>query len=230
MKKSLVVSSALAILIIGGALLYIMRDRIGTPIDSTQSMINSSQQSLLASIPKSTTEETLEGYTGDEFDRFFIANMIAHHQGAVDMANIALMNAKHQELKDMANGIVTAQTKEISNMQSWQKDWGYPASGGEMMEDHSAMGMMGEMAAMTEKLKGLTGDDFDKAFISSMIEHHKSAVAMARPGEKNAGHKEVKELSMAIINDQTKEISKMQKWQMDWGYVSGDNPMPGMNH
>ncbi len=43
------------------------------------------------------------------------------------------------------------------------------------MMDHSAMGMMADMGQMTEELKGLTGDAFDKAFLASMIEHHKSA-------------------------------------------------------
>ena len=155
---------------------------------------------------------------GEDYDKMFIANMIAHHQGAVDMANLALTNAKHQEIKDMANAIITAQTKEISDMQSWQTAWGYPASSGSMMEDHSAMGMMNDMAGMTDKLKGLSGDAFDKAFLSSMIEHHQSAINMAYPGQTNAQHEEVKTLTKAIVDAQSKEIAQMKQWQNDWGY------------
>lgn len=65
----------------------------------------------------------LAGKTGDEFDKVFLSEMILHHQGAVQMAQSALQNAKHQEIKDLATGIISAQNKEIGDMQSWQKTW-----------------------------------------------------------------------------------------------------------
>jgi uncharacterized protein (DUF305 family) len=65
----------------------------------------------------------LEGKTGDEFDKAFLAEMIVHHEGAVDMAKAALVNAKHAEIKQMANAIISAQTTEITQMQKWQKSW-----------------------------------------------------------------------------------------------------------
>lgn len=68
---------------------------------------------------------TLKGKTGDDFDKAFISGMIQHHQGAIDMANLASQYAKHGEIKQMANDIVTAQSKEINMMKSWQMQWGY---------------------------------------------------------------------------------------------------------
>lgn len=65
----------------------------------------------------------LEGKTGDDFDKAFIVEMIVHHEGAVDMAELALTNAKHQEIKDLSKAIIAAQTKEISQMKDWQKSW-----------------------------------------------------------------------------------------------------------
>ena len=65
------------------------------------------------------------GRTGDNFDRQFLAGMIVHHQGAVDMAQLAKKNAKHQEIKDMSEDIISAQNREIATMKQWQKDWGY---------------------------------------------------------------------------------------------------------
>ena len=63
------------------------------------------------------------GKTGDSFDQAFLSEMIVHHQGAVEMAQLALTNAKHQEIKDLANGIISAQNKEIAEMKGWQKIW-----------------------------------------------------------------------------------------------------------
>jgi uncharacterized protein (DUF305 family) len=65
----------------------------------------------------------LKGKTGDEFDKAFLAEMIVHHQGAVEMAELALDNAKHQEIKSLAAAIIAAQNKEIADMKAWQKAW-----------------------------------------------------------------------------------------------------------
>jgi len=51
--------------------------------------------------------------------------MIEHHQGAIDMANLAGQNAKHQEIKDLADDITSTQLSEIQMMRKWQKTWGY---------------------------------------------------------------------------------------------------------
>lgn len=67
--------------------------------------------------------EGLSGKTGDDFDKAFLSEMIMHHEGAVDMAEAALENAKHAEIKIMADAIIKAQTTEIKQMQDWQRSW-----------------------------------------------------------------------------------------------------------
>ena len=49
--------------------------------------------------------------------------MIVHHEGAVEMANLALTSAKHQEIKDLAKAIISAQNTEIASMKGWLKTW-----------------------------------------------------------------------------------------------------------
>lgn len=180
----------------------------------------------------SAMQQQYEGYKGEKYDQMFLAGMIAHHQGAIDMANLALANAKHQEIKDLANTIVTAQTSEITSMTSWQLQWGYPATSGANMQDHSAMMMENEMASMTNELKGKTGDDFDKAFLTQMIAHHQEAIDMSKPAATNASHQEIKNLANNIITAQSKEISEMKNWQTQWGYTtqsSSTDDMSGMH-
>jgi uncharacterized protein (DUF305 family) len=65
----------------------------------------------------------LAGKTGDAFDQAFLSEMIVHHEGAVEMARLALTNAKHQEIKDLATAIIAAQNKEIDQMKAWQTAW-----------------------------------------------------------------------------------------------------------
>lgn len=77
----------------------------------------------------SSMVDDLNGKTGDELDMTFLSGMIEHHQGAVDMANHVKDKAKHDEIKQMANDIISTQTKEIEQMKQWQKQWGYPTTG-----------------------------------------------------------------------------------------------------
>ena len=65
----------------------------------------------------------LEGKTGDEFDKAFLSEMIVHHQGAVEMAKAVLKTSKKPELLKLANDIISAQNKEITMMQGWEKAW-----------------------------------------------------------------------------------------------------------
>ena len=65
----------------------------------------------------------LSGKTGDAFDQAFITEMIMHHEGAVEMAELALTNAKHAEIKTLANAIISAQNSEIVQMKTWLKNW-----------------------------------------------------------------------------------------------------------
>lgn len=65
----------------------------------------------------------LEGKSGDDFDKAFIEEMIAHHEGAISMAQLAKDNAKHLEIRDLSDAIITAQTEEISSMKTWFEEW-----------------------------------------------------------------------------------------------------------
>lgn len=82
---------------------------------------------------------SLKNKTGDDFDKAFMSGMIAHHQGAIDMANLAEQNAKHDEIKELSKNIVSSQTKEIDEMKSWQTKWGYGSSNTED-SSHNMMG------------------------------------------------------------------------------------------
>lgn len=75
------------------------------------------------------------------------------------------------------------------------------------------------MGEMKTGLKDKKGDNYDEAFISSMIEHHQSAVDMAKLSAQNAKHEEIKQLSNDIVAAQEKEIRQMKQWQKDWGYT-----------
>jgi DUF305 family protein family protein len=57
-------------------------------------------------------------YTGDP-DVDFRVQMIPHHQGAIDMARVALRHANDPWTRQMAEGVIVEQQREIAEMQQW---------------------------------------------------------------------------------------------------------------
>lgn len=98
---------------------------------------------------------------------------------------------------------------------------GYSNQGLHMMPDGSMMGgtyhdMDNMMDSMMLGLKGKTGDEFDKAFLSEMIVHHEGAVEMAKAVLSTSKRPELIKLANDIISAQTKEIEMMRAWQNNW--------------
>lgn len=62
-------------------------------------------------------------------DHDFVAMMIPHHQGAIDMAKALLLDTRDPELRNLAQGIITDQQNEIRLMQAWLARHPKPAPG-----------------------------------------------------------------------------------------------------
>ncbi|MBX9616195.1 MAG: DUF305 domain-containing protein [Caulobacteraceae bacterium] len=58
--------------------------------------------------------------TGETIDQAYIAKMIAHHQGAVAMAEVALRDSRDPEVRRMAGAVIAARTREIAEMRASQ--------------------------------------------------------------------------------------------------------------
>lgn len=70
-----------------------------------------------------TDIQTLENAAN--FDQAFIEEMIPHHQMAVMMAGMLQRGTTRPEMKQLAEDIISSQTKEIGQMRQWYKEWGY---------------------------------------------------------------------------------------------------------
>lgn len=150
-------------------------------------------------------------------DRHFIEQMIPHHEGAIDMATLALEKAKRPEIKALAQAIVSAQESENQQMKSWYKDW----FGKDVPKDSAMMGGMMSQGGMhmggSEDLTALrNAQNFDKAFIEQMIPHHQMAIMMANMLESGSNQPEMQQLAKNIINSQAQEIQQMQGWYQEW--------------
>lgn len=61
----------------------------------------------------------------EPFDKAFIDAMVPHHQGAIEMAQVASEKSENPRIKELAGDIIIAQKQEIEQMKQWRKEW-YP--------------------------------------------------------------------------------------------------------
>jgi len=149
-----------------------------------------------------------------DMDLAFIDGMSAHHQSAIDMAEIALEEAEHPEIEQLSNDIISAQQSEIEQMSAWRDEW-FPGAEQSMgmpgMEDMAGMNMSAEDMQMLRD-----ADPFDEMFMEMMIEHHQSAITMAQEIQTTTERPELQELAGEIISSQQAEIDQMNAWLAEW--------------
>jgi uncharacterized protein (DUF305 family) len=149
-----------------------------------------------------------------------MTGMIHHHAQAVLMAGWAPTHGASQAVRAMCERIVVGQRDEIVLMQRWlrERDEAVPEADAayDMMPgmDHSRM-MPGMLT--TEQLAQLDrarGPEFDRLFLTFMIQHHQGAITMVDQlfGSQGAGEEEaIFRIASDVYADQTTEIDRMQK-------------------
>ncbi len=165
------------------------------------------------------TQNTGNNQMMGNIDKHFIEQMIPHHEGAVDMAKLALVKSKRPEIKTLATAIITDQNKEIADMTTWYKNWfgnDVPKVSGGMMGG-GMMSQSGMHKGGQEDMSSLeNATDFDKAFLEAMIPHHQLALMMVQMLESGSSRPEMLQLSKNITASQSKEIQQMQGWYTQW--------------
>ncbi len=144
----------------------------------------------------------------------FIDTMIAHHEGAIEMALLVNNRSRRPEMQELAEGILDAQRGEVDKMREWRKKWfgdAKPAVNLDLPGMHSGMSGMD-----LNKLELLKANEFDVEFLKQMIPHHEGAIEMAKALSPADKYPELIELREAIIRTQTAEIAKMKAWLMVW--------------
>ena len=76
-------------------------------------------KAMMVGMDKMQHDMSAAPVTGDA-DKDFVAMMIPHHQGAIEMAKVELQYGKDPTMRKLATAIVAAQNEEIAEMRQWQ--------------------------------------------------------------------------------------------------------------
>ena len=172
-----------------------------------------------SAVAKARADSARYPYT--EADVHFMSGMIGHHSQAIVMAGWAPTHGASPSVRTLAERIVNAQQDEIATMQTWLGDRRQPvpeASAGGMkmmMNGHEHVMLMPGMLTETQmkELDEARGTEFDRLFLTYMIQHHRGAVSMVKDlfGTYGAAQDEtVFKFANDVNVDQSTEIARME--------------------
>ncbi len=164
------------------------------PTTTQSSSVETTQQSTASP----STEELEELYWAridssrmnfTQADVDFMTNMIGHHAQALIMSDLAPKNNASSQVQILAARIINAQKDEIALMQTWLRDRDQPVPevhiDGLMLmihgvgDHHDHMNMQGMLTQdQLVELSEAKGEEFDRLFLTYMIQHHQGAVSM----------------------------------------------------
>lgn len=171
-------------------------------------------------VAKARADSLRHPYTQADVD--FMSHMISHHAQAIAMARWAPSHAASPAVQRLADRIINAQKDEIATMQTWLRDRLKPVpepnpAGMKMsMNGMEHMMLMPGMLtdAQMKELDAARGPEFDRLFLTFMIQHHKGAVSMVKDlfGSSGAALDETVFKFASDVNvDQSTEIARMEK-------------------
>jgi len=178
--------------------------QIRTPLAAATLMLVASVAISACGSDSTSSDSASQKAAGNGIDRAFVADMIPHHQSAVQMANIATSRGTSTFVTSLAGDITRTQNAEIETMKGIASR--LDAAGVKA----TSLGIAEHEMGMEMNISELrTADPFDKAFIDMMVPHHQGAIRMARVELAKGADPKAKQLATAIIDAQTREIKAM---------------------
>jgi uncharacterized protein (DUF305 family) len=177
-------------------------------------------QHPMTGVEQARVDSIRRPYTAADIE--FMSGMIGHHAQAVKMARWAESHGASKSLQIYCGRVAMAQTAEIGLMSAWLKDRNQPVPepdprGMKMKMNGQDMFMMMPGMLTEEQMKQLDaarGVEFDRLFLTFMIQHHKGAITMVdtlfnTPG---AGQDEIVfKFANDVQADQSTEIDRMEQ-------------------
>lgn len=206
----------LAVLVAAGAACH----AASTNVSASTAPPPASAQGEAAAIAKARADSIRYPYTAA--DVHFMQGMIAHHSQAIAMASWAPSHDAGSSVRILSERIINAQQDEIATMQQWLSDRHQTvpeAKAGpmKMMMNGKEQEMLMPGMLTAEQMHQLDlarGPEFDRLFLTDMIQHHKGAVSMVQDlfGTYGAAQDELTFKFASDVNvDQTTEIARMEK-------------------
>jgi uncharacterized protein (DUF305 family) len=134
-------------------------------------------------------------------DLRYINAMIAHHRGAMLLAEQASTKTQRQEMKDLSAKILNDEPGAISELYAWKKDW------------------YGDNKRVRDPIVSNLGnydDKFDLRFLNALIAHHEAGLLMTKDIKVKSSRTEILNNADAVDTFLTTTLKVFKDWRMEW--------------
>lgn len=134
-------------------------------------------------------------------DLRYINAMIAHHRGAMLLAEQVSKETQRQEMKDLSAKILADEPNAISELYSWKKAW---------YKDTKSV-----RDPIVSNL-GSYDDKFDLRFLNALIAHHEAGLLMTKDIKTKSSRTEILNNADAVDTFLTTTLKLFKDWRMEW--------------
>ncbi|MEN3536087.1 DUF305 domain-containing protein [Microbispora sp. ZYX-F-249] len=144
---------------------------------------------------------------GNAADVTFARQMIPHHLQALEMARLAETRAGDPWVREFAARVATARDTDMRTFRGWLDMWGAEP----LPRDHAMPGT--QTRAEIEALAKLNGPQFDRKYVTLMIEHDNGAIKLARAEQSKGAFEGAKALAVATTTALGAEVKELKKYR-----------------
>jgi uncharacterized protein (DUF305 family) len=134
-------------------------------------------------------------------DLRYINAMIAHHKGAMVLAQEVKDNSQRQEIKELAVAILNDEPKAIAELYEWKKNW---------FNDTT------EVPAKVVPKLGSYDEKLDLRFLNALITHHQEGILMTKEIRLKSTKNEVLNNADAVEEFLTGGVKMLSEWRTNW--------------
>jgi Uncharacterized protein conserved in bacteria len=134
-------------------------------------------------------------------DLRYINAMIAHHGGAILLAQQVKEKTKRPEIKKLAEDMLAGEPKAIAGLYQWKKDWYRDIR---KVRDEAVPNL------------GEYDENFDLRFLNDLIAHHEEGITMAKEIKLKSSRAEVLNNADAVIESLTGSLTMLKEWRTEW--------------
>lgn len=134
-------------------------------------------------------------------DLRYINAMIAHHRGAMLLAEQANVQTQKKEMKDLSAMILKDEPAAIAELYAWKKDWYKDTKN---VKDPIVSNL------------GTYDEKFDLRFLNALIAHHDTGLEMTKEVKTKSSKTEILNNADAVDTFLTTTLKLFKDWRMEW--------------
>ncbi len=141
------------------------------------------------------------GQADRTFDLRYINTMIAHHRGAMLLAEQLAKNTSRPDMKNLAQNILADEPKAIAELYAWKKDWYRDTK---TVRDPIVANL------------GPADEKFDLRFLNAIIAHHEVGIIMTKETRQKSSRVEILNNADAVESFLTNGITILKSLRSNW--------------